>query len=173
MRAVLKKPALLSILCATVETFKKESYLFLLGYKKNENFVIEHAITFQTAKRTFGTVENITYREKLITDLSEFFWKNSQIVGDCHSHTEFRDSKPDVVPSEQDEKSSEQNKVYIIIGIRTKRKNQIWKKVRHGGIIGSIGKFTFEIKAYWAPEDKKLEQIPLICPSAHRLNAFK
>ena len=142
-------------------------------YKKNNNFVIEHAVTFQTAKRGFGTVENIHNREKLIKDLSEFFWKNSQIIGDCHSHTEFGSGKPYVNPSEQDENGSKQNKIYLIIGIRTKRKNQQWKKVKHGGIIGSIGKFTFEIKAYWAPEDKKLEQILLICPSAHKLNAFK
>ena len=164
---------MLAIICATVETFKKECFLFLLGFKKNENFLIEHAITFQTAKRAFGRVENIHNREKLIKNLSEFLWKNSQVIGDCHSHTEFGSGKPYVSPSEQDEKDSKQNKIYLIIGIRTKRKNQPWKKTKNGGIVGSISKFTFEIKAYLAPENKKLEQIPLICPSAYRLNAFK
>ncbi|HEY4521637.1 MAG TPA: hypothetical protein VJH05_00650 [Candidatus Paceibacterota bacterium] len=173
MRAVLKKPALLSILCATAETFKKESYLFLLGYKKNENFVIEHAIPFQTAKRNFGQVENISYREKLVINLSEFFWKNSQIIGDCHSHTEFGGGRWCAIPSEQDKKDSEQNGIYIIVGISVKRKTQQWKKTKNGGVLGSIGKYKFEVNAFWAPEDKKLEQIPLICPSAHRLNAFK
>lgn len=173
MRAVLKKPALLSILCATVETFKKESFLMLLGYKKNENFVIEHAVPFQTAKRKFGKVENIDYREKLIVNLGEFFWKNSQIIGDCHSHPEFRGNQFPAQPSKEDAENSAQNKVYIILEIAMKRKTQKWQKTKKWGILGTLGKYKFEINTFWAPEDKKLEQIPLICPSAYRLNAFK
>lgn len=177
MRVILKKPSLLSILCATVETFKKECYLFLLGYKKNENFIVEHAIPFQTAKRNFREVENIARREKLIIDLSEFFWNNSQIIGDCHSHTEHKcikfKSRYPIDPSPTDIENSRQNRVYIIVSISEKHKSQKWQKTKSGGILGTLGKYRFEIVAHFAPEDKKLEQIPLICPLAYRLNAFK
>lgn len=172
MRAVLKKSALLSILCATVETFKKECFLILLGHQKKDNFIIEHAVAIQTAKRKFTDVE-ITSREKLVLMLSEFFFKNSQPIGDCHSHTEFGKGRPNVTPSKQDEWTSKKNEAYVIVGISAKRKIQQWKKIKDGGIIGSIGRYKFEIKAYVAPEKGKLEQIPLICPSAYRLNAFK
>lgn len=173
MRALLKKPALLSILCATVETFKKESLLFILGHTKNENFIIEYAVPMQTAKRNFKLVENKDYRKKLIMELSTFLWKNSQIIGDAHSHAEFGENQYAAQPSKEDENDAKKDKVYIILEISTKKKAQKWQKTKRRGILGTLGKYKFEINAFWAPEDKKLEQIPLICSSAYRLNAFK
>ena len=54
-----------------------------------------------------------------------------------------------------------------------KKKSQKWQRDRKYSIIGTLGNYRFEIRAYFAPENKKLEQIPLICPSAYQLNAFK
>ena len=173
MRAVLKKPALLSILCATVETFKKESLLVLLGHRKSNDLIIEHALPMQTAKRNFKLVENKDYRQKLIMELSSFLWKNSQIIGDAHSHTEFGESQFAAQPSQADKNDAESENVYIVLAVTIKKKTQRWQKVKNGGIVGTLGKYRFEINAFWAPEDKKLEQIPLICPLAYKLNAFK
>lgn len=173
MRAVLKKPALVSILCATVETFKKECLLVLLGHKKNELYIVENAIPLQTAHREFSKTNIRKRRFDLVVEVSRCLWKTMQIIGDCHSHPEFSKHRYPATPSKSDEKRLEQGDIYIIVGISTKRKTQIWKKTIKGTIIGTIGKYSFEINAYWASEEKKLEQIPLICPSAYRLNAFK
>lgn len=173
MRAVLKKPALISILCATVETFKKECLFVLLGYKKNDIFVIENAIPLQTAHREFSETKISKRRFDLVLGVSKCLWKTMQIIGDCHSHPEFSKHRYPATPSKADEKRSEKNNVYIIVGISTKRKTQTWKKTVKKTLIGTIEKYNFEINAYWSPEDKKVEQIPLICPSAYRLNAFK
>lgn len=177
MRAVLKKPALLSIICATVETFKKESFLILLGHRRKNDFVVENAVPLQTAKRKFRGVEIITGREKLVLTLSEFFSKNSRPIGDCHSHTERKDAtnkaRYPIEPSQEDISTAKENQLYIIISICLKNKTQTWQKTQSGGIIGTLEKYRFEVRSYWAPENGKLEQIPLICPSAYRLNAFK
>lgn len=179
MRAILKKPALLSILCAAVETFKKECFLIFLGHQRKSDFIIEYAVPLQTAKRKFTGVETIDTREKLVLMLSEFFWKKSQLIGDCHSHTERKDhtntydSRYPVKPSSADIEGSVQNQICMIIGISQKRKSQKWQKKQKYSITGTLGDYRFEIKTYWAPENGKLEEIQLICPSAYTLNAFK
>lgn len=177
MRAVLKKPALLSILCAAVETFKKECFLILLGHQRKNDFVIENAVPLQTAKRKFTGVETAAKKIKLVLTLSEFFCKNSQPIGDCHSHTERKshtsDSKYPVNPSPIDIENSKQNQIYMIIGVSQKKRSQKWQRKKKYSIVGTLRDYRFEIKTYWAPENTKLEQITLICPSAYHLNAFK
>ena len=171
MRAVLKKPALLLVIMASIETFKKESFVSLLGHKKNNDFLIETAFPHQVVKHQFSG--SVAERWDLILGLNTLLWKKYQVIGFCHSHPEFGQKRYDPNPSKQDVEIADDNNVYMIVGISTKKKIQTWQKTKTGGILGTWGKYRFEINAFWAPEDKKLEQIPLICPSAYRLNAFK
>lgn len=178
MRAVLKKPALLSILCATVETFKKESFGILVGNKNNKQINIEQAVPLQSAKRLFTEIEANDKRHKTVLRTVNLMWNQLKPIGDFHSHTEreaknYKSSRYPVNPSEHDTGTSKKDEIYLIVGISFKKKSQKWQRDRKYSIIGTLGNYRFEIRAYFAPENKKLEQIPLICPSAYQLNAFK
>ncbi len=176
MKAILKKPALLSILCAAAETFKKECFLLLVGYRHQESFVIEHAVAMQTAKRNFTGVKTVQKRYSCLLELVTCFWHNTMVIGDAHSHTEFEHGSETIfplLPSAKDCETSEVGGVYIIVGISRKKKTMRWKKTKNQSLTGTVGQFRFEIKAYWASESKKLDPIDLMCPALYQLNAYK
>ncbi len=176
MKATLKKPALLSILCAAAETFKKESFLLLVGHRGQESFTIEHAIAMQTAKRNFTGVKTVQRRYSCVWELVSYFWRDTIVIGDAHSHTEFEHGNKTIfplLPSTKDCEGAEQGDVYIIVGVSNKKKTMRWKKTTNQSLSGTLGQFRFEIKAYWSPENKKLEPIDLVCPALYRLDAYK
>ena len=176
MQALIKKSALIHIISAAAEVFKKECFLILLGNVKNGVFIIENAMPMQTAKRDFDGVKTIKRRFELFNDLIACFWKHIQVIGDCHSHTEIETSKETIYPirpSQEDRDGSSGGSIYLIIGVGLKKKTMRWKKIAKKYLSGTLGKYRFEIRAYWAPENKKLKHIEIICPTAYRLNAFK
>jgi len=175
MRVLLKKPAFLSIVLAAMETFKKECFGFVLGKIDEKGFVIEHSVAMQTAKRKFSSVENVGKREKTILDVCDLFWKSSRVVGDFHSHPHFKttDLRDMSFPSKADTNGSFEGNVYFIVDIATKKREQRWKVTKDGGISGSLGNFKLKIKAFRAPEDKKLESVKISCPIIYKLNVLK
>ncbi|HDK17530.1 MAG TPA: hypothetical protein ENG75_06285, partial [Nitrospirae bacterium] len=51
MRIYLSGDALMSLLISSAEVFKRESLGYLLGYRLEDRFIIEHAFSLQTARR--------------------------------------------------------------------------------------------------------------------------
>lgn len=175
MRVLLKQPAFLSIVLSAMETFKKECFGYALGKTDEKGFTVEHSIAMQTAKRKFGSVENIDKREKTILSVCGLFWKSSQVIGDFHSHPRFKpDAQKDMSsPSKADTNDSKEGNVYFIVDIAKKKKRQRWKVTKDGGISGTLGNFKLKIRAFRAPENKKLESIKISCPIIYKLNALK
>ena len=88
-----------------------------------------------------------------------------QIVGDFHSHTQYGGRKGVPVPSPEDVKEMEKDKLYIIVAINELEKSKSWKENKDGSISGSMGDFFFKISAYLSPFIKGIPQkAPIYCP---------
>src|SRR5512145_1430465 len=88
MRVYLSENAFIDLLLSSAEVYKKECLGFLLGYKLEDRFIIEHAFSFQTASRKpKGVVSHDRSHKKIEPILSRF--DRLQLIGDFHSHTQF------------------------------------------------------------------------------------
>ena len=61
MRVYLSENAFIDLLLSAAEVYKRESLGFLLGYKPEGRFIIEHAFSFQTARRKH---KGVTFQHK-------------------------------------------------------------------------------------------------------------
>ena len=57
MRVYLSENAFIDRLSSSAEVYKKECFGFLLGYKLEDRFIVEHAFSVQTATRRHKGVE--------------------------------------------------------------------------------------------------------------------
>lgn len=180
MRVILKRPALISIILASVETFRKECFLVLLGQRQDDRFVIEQAVPLQTVRRKSIEIHfnrNAKEAWSRMSSVASQLFQNAQLIGDCHSHTELypRPDRPEkyryaVIPSQSDKDSAVKGEIYLIVGIWIKKTSQHWRKTaQKRAIAGTLGKYRFEMRAFWASDDKKLEPVTISCPSVYRL----
>ena len=76
-----------ALLISAIEVYKKECYGILLGYRDSSNsYVIEHAISYQTANRRHGSVERNHRASKRIHKFLDNL-PHLSMIGDFHSHT--------------------------------------------------------------------------------------
>ena len=148
MRLYLSENAFIDILLSSAEVYRRECLGFLLGYRMEDRFIVEHAFSFQTANRRHKGVTFHDKNHKKIGPILEKF-DRLQIIGDFHSHTQFGPTKGLPVPSEEDIKGMKEGLVYVIIAINNNEKTVAWSEKRDGTISGSVGNFFFKIAAYY------------------------
>ncbi|MFZ6017853.1 MAG: Mov34/MPN/PAD-1 family protein [Nitrospirota bacterium] len=148
MRVYLSENAFIDLLLSSAEVYKKECLGFLLGYKLEDRFIVEHAFSVQTANRRHkGVVYNQKNHKKIEPILSSF--DKLQIIGDFHSHTQFGPTKGLPIPSPEDVKGMVPGHIYLIVAINNNEKTMPWGENRDGTISGSISKFFFKISAHF------------------------
>ncbi len=152
------------LLISSAEVFKKESLGYLLGYRLEDRFIIEHAISLQTAmRRRRGVLLRHKDQKRIEAVLLKF--ENLQIIGDFHSHTPYGESKGLAILSPEDIQGMEPNNLYIIIAINTIRRSRAWKENRDGSISGSVGDLFFKVSAYYFHTiGMKPFKSPIYCP---------
>src|SRR3989337_176449 len=101
MRVYLSENAFIDLLLSSAEVYKKECLGFLLGYKLEDRFIIEHAFSLQTASRKLKGVSSLDRSHKRIEPILARF-DRLQIIGDFHSHTQFGVNKGLPTPSRED-----------------------------------------------------------------------
>ena len=148
MRVYLSENAFIDLLLSSAEVYKKECLGFLLGYKLEDRFIIEHAFSFQTADRKPKGVVSLDRSHKKIEPIIKRL-DRLQIVGDFHSHTQFGLEKGLPLPSDEDINGMSPNHIYLIVAINNNRKTMDWAENRDGTISGSVDKFFFKIAAYY------------------------
>jgi proteasome lid subunit RPN8/RPN11 len=164
MKVYLSGGAFMSLLLSSAEVFKLESLGYLLGYRLEDRFIIEHAFSFQTARRKRRAVIFRHRDQKKIAPILSKFEK-LQIIGDFHSHTPYGEYKGLSVPSPEDIKGMESDNLYIIIAINEKQRSRLWKENRDGSISGSVGRFFFKIAAYfYTIDDPVPRRARIYCP---------
>ena len=140
MKVYLSGDAFMYLLLSSAEVFKRESLGYLLGYRLEDRFIIEHAFSLQTARRKRrGVVFRHRDQKKIEPILSKF--EKLQIIGDFHSHTQYGESKGLPIPSAEDIEGMEPDNLYIIIAINELKHSRPWRENRDGSISGSIGDF--------------------------------
>ncbi|GBE05299.1 MAG TPA: hypothetical protein ENG95_05320 [Nitrospirae bacterium] len=165
MRIYLSGDALMSLLISSAEVFKRESLGYLLGYRLEDRFIIEHAFSLQTARRKRrGVVLTHRDQKRIEPILSRF--EKLQIVGDFHSHTSYGETKGLPIPSKIDVDGMEPGNLYVIIAVNEKQRSSAWRENRNGTISGSIENLFFTISAYLcagAKDGCKPLKTPIYC----------
>lgn len=157
----------ITIIAASVETYKKECCGLLLGYRswshwdKTRRALVEQAYQFQTSERSRYSV--IVPREE--SRCKDMIYKLSMFepLGYFHSHPEC-----DPTPT-KDVQSMKINDIELIVAIEKKGRNVPW---RYGAskklLSGVLGEFRFELTAYTRTKSKSptVKKLDLLCPFA-------
>ncbi|MGE5174466.1 MAG: Mov34/MPN/PAD-1 family protein [Betaproteobacteria bacterium] len=163
MRVYLSENAFLDLLLSSAEVYKRECLGFLLGYKLEDRFIIEHAFSFQTAaRRPKGVVSHDRSHKKIEPILARF--DRLQIIGDFHSHTQFGHMKGLPNPSPEDIRGMAANLIYLIVAINNNEKTKAWAENRDCTISGSVEKYFFKISACFLNGQSSVRKAKIHCP---------
>ncbi len=163
MRVYLSENAFIDLLLSSAEVYKKECLGFLLGYKLEDRFIVEHAFSFQTADRKPKGVVSLDRSHKKIEPIIDRL-DRLEIVGDFHSHTQFGLDKGLPSPSQEDIDGMSPSHIYLIIAINNNRKTMAWAENRDGTISGSVSSFFFKIAAYYLSGGSIVRKAKIHCP---------
>ncbi len=163
MRVYLSENAFIDLLLSSAEVYRKECLGFLLGYKLEDRFIVEHAYSFQTADRKPKGVVSLDRSHKKIEPIIRRL-DRIQIIGDFHSHTQFGPEKGISTPSQEDINGMSPAHIYLIIAINNNRKTMDWAENRDGTISGSASDFFFKIAAYYLSASRVVRKAKIHCP---------
>jgi proteasome lid subunit RPN8/RPN11 len=163
MRVYLCENAFIDLLLSSAEVYKSECLGFLLGYKLEDRFIVEHAFSFQTASRKLKGVISHDRRHKQIEPILARF-DRLQIIGDFHSHTQFGIHKGLPNPSQEDIDGMKAHHIYLIVAINNNRKTMPWAENRDNTISGSVDNFFFKISAYFLTGSSSVRKAKIHCP---------
>src|ERR1700690_3285167 len=163
MRAYLSENAFIDLLLSSAEVYKQECLGFLLGYKLEDRFIMEHAFSFQTASRRHtGVMSHDRSHKKIDPILARF--DRLQIIGDFHSHTQFGHMKGLPVPSPEDINGMAKDLIYLIVAINNYKKTMPWAENRDKTISGTVGDFFFKISAHYLNSRHAVRKAKIHCP---------
>jgi proteasome lid subunit RPN8/RPN11 len=160
-----------ALLVSAIEVYKKECFGILLGYRDSSNiYIIEHALSYQTARRTHGSVDRNRRASKRIEDFLASI-PHLSLVGDFHSHTGWGDLKGVARPSHQDIRDMKEETISAIIVVNDKRRSVPWQYTRDGALAGTVDQYHFKIGAYYLDAAGKTRHGNIFCPYAIGFNA--
>lgn len=163
MKVYISESAFMDLVLSSAEVYKKECLGLLLGYRLEDRFIIEHAFTYQTARRRHKGVSFHRRGHRNIDTILDRF-NRLQVLGDFHSHTQFGELKGVPNPSPEDVSEMESGKVYIIMAINDNERTMPWKENRDKTVSGSLGTFYFKISAYYIdPDDRFIKKAKIYC----------
>ena len=155
-----------ALLVSAIEVYKKECFGILLGYRDSSNiYIIEHALSHQTARRTHGSVEKNHRASKRIQSFLASI-PHLSLVGDFHSHTGWGDLKGVGHPSQADITDMTQETISVIIVVNDKRRSSAWQYNGDGTLSGTVDNYHFRIGAYYLDPQDKSRRANIFCPYA-------
>ncbi len=163
MRVYLSENAFIDLLLSSAEVYKSECLGFLLGYKLEDRFIVEHAFSLQTASRKPKGVKSPDRSHKQIEPILARLGR-LQIIGDFHSHTQFGENKGLPNPSQEDINGMTTGDVYVIVAINNNMKTRPWAENRDSTISGSVDNFFFKISAYFINGSASVRKAKIHCP---------
>ena len=163
MRVYLSENAFIDLLLSSAEVYKSECLGFLLGYKLEDRFIVEHAFSLQTASRKPKGVKSPDRSHKQIEPILARLGR-LQIIGDFHSHTQFGVNKGLPNPSQEDINGMTTGDVYVIVAINNNMKTRPWAENRDSTISGSVDNFFFKISAYFINGSASVRKAKIHCP---------
>ncbi|ODS31715.1 MAG: Mov34/MPN/PAD-1 family protein [Candidatus Scalindua rubra] len=174
MEVFLEEKAFTNIIMSAAEVFKHECYGCLLGYKLDSSIIVETAIPFQTAERSFSAAELKRKQRAVIEKVLKTFPK-LKAVGEYHSHPQRGDIKGSVTLSDSDIENIKMEDLEIVIAINDKQRSRQWKYNEDMTLSGSFSDYYFRMAAYYYNGYTNHEPLRtmLWCPSATGLRYKK
>ncbi len=171
MEVYISANAFWALLISTIEVYKRECFGLLLGYRDSNNiYIVEHAISYQTANRRHTSVEKngrASRRiEKFLANLPHL-----SLIGDFHSHTAWGELKGVGNLSNQDVVDMVHGNLYMIITANDKRRASEWKYNGDGTLSGTVDDYHFRIGGYYLDESSRAKRANIFCPYAIGFNA--
>jgi proteasome lid subunit RPN8/RPN11 len=171
MEVYISSNAFWALLISAIEVYKKECFGLLLGYRDSGNiYIVEHAISYQTANRRHTSVEKngraSRRMEKFLANLPHL-----SLVGDFHSHTGWGDLKGVGNLSTQDVIDMVPHNLYLIIVANDKRRTSAWQYNGDGTLSGTVDNYHFRIGGYYLDEYSRPKRANIFCPYAIGFNA--
>ena len=155
-----------ALLISAVEVYKRECFGILLGYRDNSNiYIVEHAISYQTAQRRHTSVEKNGRASKRIQKFLDNL-PHLSMLGDFHSHTGWGDLKGVGNLSDADVYDMAADTVSIIIVANDKRRSSPWQYNGDGTLSGTIDEYHFRIGGYFLDPNSRPKRANLFCPYA-------
>jgi hypothetical protein len=171
MDVYISSNAFWALLISTIEVYKRECFGILLGYRDSSNiYIIEHALSYQTAHRKHTSVEKNGRASKRIQKFLQSI-PHLSMVGDFHSHTGWGDLKGVGVPSVQDVSDMTPEELSIIIVANDKRRTGPWQYNGDGTLSGTVDNYHFRIGAYYLDGFSRSKRANIYCPYAIGFNA--
>lgn len=155
-----------ALLIAAIEVYKKECYGLLLGYRDSSNvYIVEHAVSYQTATRRHTSVEkNRRASQRIQKFLSNL--PHLSVIGDFHSHTGWGHLKGVGHPSQTDLADMVHEHVYIIVVANDKKRSSTWQYNEGGTLSGTVDDYHFRVGAYYLDADSRSKRANIFCPYA-------
>jgi proteasome lid subunit RPN8/RPN11 len=171
MEVYISANAFWALLISAIEVYKRECFGILLGYRDSNNiYIVEHAISYQTANRRHTSVEKngrASRRiDKFVANLPHL-----SMIGDYHSHTGWGDLKGVGALSTQDICDMAPDNLYIIIVANDKRRSSAWQYNGDGTLSGTIDDYHFRVGGYYLDDFSRPKRANIFCPYAIGFNA--
>ena len=171
MEVYISANAFWALLISTIEVYKKECFGLLLGYRDSNNiYIVEHAISYQTANRRHTSVEKNGRASRRI-DRFLGNLPHLSLIGDYHSHTGWGDLKGVGNPSTEDVYDMTPQNLYIIIVANDKRRASQWHYHGDGTLSGTVDNYHFRIGGYYLDSSSRAKRANIFCPYAIGFNA--
>lgn len=157
------------LLISAVEVYKRECFGLLIGHRDHKagraNFIIEHAIPFQTAgRRHKGVVTNPRAHKRIERFLANI--PQTSVIGDFHSHTMWGYSRAPSHPSSTDVAGMQPDQVYLIVSVNDRLREVPWNYNDDGSLSGTSDEHYFRLTAYTLNDSKETRRVPILCPYA-------
>lgn len=167
MEVYLEERVFMSITMAAAEVYKCECYGCLVGYKLENAIVVDNAIPYQSAERSFSTVDLKEKQRSRIENILNTFPKLS-VIGEFHSHPQYGNVKGNVVLSSCDMRNVNNSSVEIIVAINDKKRKRRWQYNRDMSISGTFDNYHIRMAAYHYDNSngnsRRPKRINLWCP---------
>lgn len=174
MEVFLEETAFTNIIMSSAEVYKHECYGCLLGYKLDSAIIVETAIPYQKAERSYSAVELKRKQRAVIEKVLESFPK-LRAVGEYHSHPQRGVIKGSIELSESDVENIKLEDLEVVIAINNKQRSRQWKYNEDMTLSGSFTDYYFRMAAYY--HNGYTNHVPvrsmLWCPSATGLRYKK
>src|SRR3989344_7675361 len=147
-----QKEPFLEMILASVETFKRECFGYVFGYKpsnKRNSYVITSVMPVQLIKKRHNSaIEQSNLSARNMISCLYKYPTLFPVIGDFHSHPEWGSYKRIPRLSECDIADMKRSGYHlgIVIKISSINKERIlWQRASDGGVKGSLGDYKFHL----------------------------
>lgn len=175
MRVEIRKRAFAGIIISAVEVFKRETSGILLGEVEDGVLVIKNVIPCQTSTRSFGYFNFHKKSLRRALEVVEALYPKigHDFLGYYHSHPEYGEIKFKPKPSKKGDRSwileEGGNKLFVIVAIRAKKRNQPWRLSKDRVLFGTIASYRFDISVYFRASQRRIIRAKISFPDFLRV----